>query len=393
MPDYKYLIIGGGMTADAAARGIRELDSSGTIGIIGAEEDPPYARPPLSKALWKGDSIDTIWKHTDDAGVTLHLGRQAKRLDLQRKSAADDRGTEYHFEKLLLATGGTPRRLPFGGDDVIYYRTANHFRRLRDMAAEGKTFAIIGGGFIGSEVAAALAMSDCKVTMFFPEAGICSRLFPADLAEHLVGYYREKGVDVRPGESVSGISRSGPHLEIATKGGAHVTVDAVVAGIGITPNVDLGISAGLKADDGILVDERLATGHPDVFAAGDVARFHNPALNMHMRVEHEDNALTMGKAAGRSMAGDEAPYTHLPFFYSDLFDLGYEAVGEMDPRVDVVADWKEKFRTGVIYYVKDARVRGVLLWNVWGQVDAARRLIAETEPVEVSELAGRIPIG
>ena len=393
MPDYKYLIVGGGMTADAAARGIRELDSSGTIGIIGAEEDPPYARPPLSKALWKGDSIDTIWKNTADAGVTLHLGRQAKRLDVQRRSAADDRGTEYHFEKLLLATGGTPRRLPFGGDDVIYYRTVSHFRRLHDLAAEGKSFVVIGGGFIGSEIAAALAMKECKVTMFFPEDGISARLFPADLAEHLVGYYREKGVDVRPGESVAGITKSGSHLEITTKGGGHVTADAVVAGIGITPNVDLGISAGLKADDGILVDDRLATGHPDVFAAGDVARFHNPALNTLMRVEHEDNALTMGKAAGRSMAGDETPYTHLPFFYSDLFELGYEAVGEMDPRVEVVADWKEKFRTGVIYYVRDERVRGVLLWNVWGQVDAARQLIAETEPVRASDLVGRISTG
>ena len=393
MPDYRYLIIGGGMTADAAARGIRELDSSGSIGIISAEEDPPYARPPLSKALWKGDAIDSIWKHTDDAGVTLHLGRQAKRLDLQRKSAADDRGTEYHFEKLLLATGGTPRRLPFGGDDVIYYRTLNHFRRLRAMAAEGKTFAVIGGGFIGSEIAAALAMTDCKVTMLFPETGISARLFPADLSEHLVDYYREKGVDVRPGESVAGISKSGSHLEITTKGGGQATVDAVIAGIGITPNVDLGIAAGLKADDGILVDERLATGHPDVFAAGDVARFHNPALNTLMRVEHEDNSLTMGKAAGRSMAGDETPYTHLPFFYSDLFEFGYEAVGEMDPSVEIVADWKEKFRTGVVYYVKDERVRGVLLWNVWGQVDAARQLIGETEPLRAADLAGRIPTG
>jgi len=235
-------------------------------------------------------------------------------------------------------------------------------------------------------------MNECKVTMFFPEPGVSARLFPADLSEHLVDYYREKGVDVRPGESVAGITKSGSHLELTTKGGGQATVDAVVAGIGITPNVDLGIAAGLKADDGILVDHRLATGHPDVFAAGDVARFHNPALSTLMRVEHEDNALTMGKAAGRSMAGDETPYTHLPFFYSDLFELGYEAVGEMDPGTEIVADWKEKFRTGVIYYVKDERVRGVLLWNVWGQVDAARQLIGETEPVRSSDLVGRIPL-
>jgi len=391
MPDYRYLIVGGGMTADAAARGIRELDSSGTIGIIGAEEDPPYARPPLSKALWKGDPLDTIWKNTADARVTLHLGRPATKLDLQRRTVKDDHGTEYTYAKLLLATGGTPRRLPFGGDDVIYYRTLPHYRRLRDLADLKKTIAVIGGGFIGSEIAAALAMNGCRVTMLFPEPGIGSRLFPADLAEFLVSYYREKGVDVRPSETVTGIIRSGSQVEIGTKDGARVTVDAGVAGIGIAPNVDLAIAAGLKADDGIPVDERLRTGHNDVFAAGDVARFHNPALNTWMRVEHEDNALTMGKAAGRSMAGDETPYTHLPFFYSDLFDLGYEAVGEMDPRSEIVADWKEKFRTGVIYYVTDGKVRGVLLWNVWGQVDAARQLIAETEPVRSADLIGRIP--
>jgi 3-phenylpropionate/trans-cinnamate dioxygenase ferredoxin reductase subunit len=393
MPDYRYLIIGGGMTADAAARGIREVDSSGSVGIIGAEENPPYARPPLSKALWKGDDLDTIWKNTAETGVTLHLGHQAKRLDLQRKTVADDRGTEYTFEKLLLATGGTPRRLPFGGDDVIYYRTLAHFRRLHDMALEKKTFGVIGGGFIGSEIAAALAMNDCKVTMFFPEQGISARLLPADLAEHLVGYYREKGVDVHPGETVTGINKSGRQTEIVTTSGSNATVDVVVAGLGITPNVDLAIAAGLKVDDGILVDGHLQTGHPDVFAAGDVARFHNPALNMPMRVEHEDNALSMGKAAGRAMAGDDAAYTHLPFFYSDLFELGYEAVGEMDPRMEIVADWKEKFRTGVVYYVREQKVRGVLLWNVWGQVDAARQLIAETEPVRPTDLVGRIPTG
>ncbi len=393
MPDYRYLIVGGGMTADAAARGIRELDSSGTIGIIGAEPDPPYARPPLSKALWKGDSVDSIWKHTADAGVTLHLGHRASSLDPDRKALKDDQGTVYRFEKALLATGGTPRRLPFGGDAIIYYRTLRDFQRLHGMALEKKSFAVIGGGFIGSEVAAALAMNGCQVTMLFPEPGIGARLFPADLSEHLVGYYREKGVEVHPGDSAVAVTRNGSRVDVAMKSGATVTVDIVVAGIGITPNIDLATGAGLKVDDGVVVDERLRATYDHVFAAGDVARFHNPALGTRMRVEHEDNALTMGKAAGRSMAGDETPYTHLPFFYSDLFDLGYEAVGEMDPRTEVVADWKEKFRTGVVYYTTAGKVRGVLLWNVWGQVDAARQLIGESEPMRAADLMGRIPTG
>jgi len=393
MQDYKYLIIGGGMTADAAAHGIREVDSSGSIGIVSAEPDHPYARPPLSKALWKGDPVDSIRKKTEETGATLHLGSHIASLDAEKKVATDDKGTSYHFGTVLLATGGTPRRLPFGGDSIIYYRTFRDFQRLHELAEQKKEFAVIGGGFIGSEIAAALAMNGCKVTMVFPEDGIGARLFPADLAAFLVGYYRDKGVDVRPGESVTGVARSGGRVELTMRGGDPITVDSVIAGIGITPNVALATQAGLQLDDGIPVDEHLRATYDHVFAAGDVARFYNPALGTRMRVEHEDNALTMGKAAGRSMAGDETPYTHLPFFYSDLFDLGYEAVGEMDPRREIVADWKEKFRTGVVYYVTDRRVRGVLLWNVWGQVDAARQLIGESEPVRAPDLMGRIPTG
>jgi 3-phenylpropionate/trans-cinnamate dioxygenase ferredoxin reductase component len=393
MPDYRYLIVGGGLTADAAVRGLRELDSSGSIGVIGAEQDPPYARPPLSKALWKGDPVDTIWKHTEETSAELHLGRTVTRLDAERRTAKDDKGTSYGFERVLLATGGSPRRLPFGGDNIIYYRTFRDYNRLREIAAQQKSVAVIGGGFIGSEIAAALAMNGCKVTMLFPEKGIGWRVFPADLSEFLVEYYREKGVEVRPEDSAIDVTRRGMTLDIQTRGGSPLTVDAVVAGIGIAPNVDLATGAGLRLDDGILVDDRLRATYDHVFAAGDVARFYNPALGTRMRVEHEDNAVTMGHAAGRSMAGDETPYTHLPFFYSDLFDLGYEAVGEMDPRTEIVADWKEQFRTGVIYYVADGKVRGVLLWNVWGQVDAARQLIGESEPVRAPDLIGRIPTG
>ncbi len=390
MPHYPYLIIGGGMTADAAVRGIRELDANGAIGLIGAEPDPPYARPPLSKALWKGEPLDKVWRNTSEVGVDLHLGRRATTLDAQRKSVIDDVGASYTFDKLLLATGGTPRRLPFGGDQVIYYRTLNDYRRLHALAESKKSFAVVGGGFIGSEIAAALAMNGCKVTMLFPEEGIGGRLFPGDLAKFLVGYYREKGVDVRPGESVTGLTPSGSGTVIDTKSGARITVDAVVAGIGIAPNTDLASAAGVQVDNGVIVDNHLQSSQRDVFAAGDVANFRVPALGKRTRVEHEDNAVTMGHAAGRSMAGDASPYTHLPFFYSDLFELGYEAVGEMDPHGVLVADWKDPFREGVVYYLSDGRVRGVLLWNTWGQVDAARNLIAQPGPFREADLKGRL---
>jgi NADPH-dependent 2,4-dienoyl-CoA reductase/sulfur reductase-like enzyme len=180
-------------------------------------------------------------------------------------------------------------------------------------------------------------------------------------------------------------------LVLQTDGDGEIAVDAAVAGIGIVPNVELAQSAGIEVDDGIVVDRYLRTNKPDVYAAGDVAAFPDPLLRERRRVEHVDNALTMGTAAGRSMAGDIDPYKHSPFFYSDLFDLGYEAVGELNAKLDTVTDWQEEFRKGVVYYLRDDHLRGVQLWNVWGQVDAARELIAEGGPFESKDLKGRLP--
>jgi NADPH-dependent 2,4-dienoyl-CoA reductase/sulfur reductase-like enzyme len=170
-----------------------------------------------------------------------------------------------------------------------------------------------------------------------------------------------------------------------------IVVDGVVAGVGIEPNVELAQSVGLELEDGITVDEFLRTSHPDIYAAGDVAAFYNPALGKRIRVEHEDNANSMGYLAGRNMAGISEPYRHLPFFYSDMFDLGYEAVGEVDSRLETFADWKRPNEEGVIYYLQNGHVRGVLLWNVWEQVEAARQLIAEPGPFTLRDLKGRLP--
>jgi NADPH-dependent 2,4-dienoyl-CoA reductase/sulfur reductase-like enzyme len=381
MPQYKYLLVGGGMAASAAARGIRKLDKDGTIGLIGSESDRPYKRPSLSKGLWKDQTIDDIWSGTEKLGVTFHLGRNAERLDPGRKVVVDDQGTPFGFDKLLLATGASPRRLPFGGDDIIYFRSLADYRRLRALSERGNRFAVIGGGFIGWEIAAALAMNGKEVTMLFPEPYIGHRVYPADLGEFLNRFYREKGVEVLAGRKLLGLDRQGEWLALKTRDGdgqeETVEVDAAVAGIGVTPNTELAQAAGLEVADGVIVDEFLRTSHPDVYAAGDVASFYNPALERRLRVEHEDNANTMGRYAGRVMAGAHERYRHLPFFYSDLFDLGYEAVGELDPRLEVVAEWAEPFREGVVAYVSNGRIRGLLLWNVWEQVKAARQIVVE----------------
>ncbi|MCU0918524.1 MAG: NAD(P)/FAD-dependent oxidoreductase [Planctomycetes bacterium] len=387
MAHYQYLIIGGGMAADAAAQGIRERDARGTIGLISAEHDPPYNRPPLTKGLWKDKPLAAIWRHTPERHVDLHLGHRVETVDVPHKQVTDDHGQSYTYDKLLLATGGQPRRLPFGGDLIIYYRTLEDFRRLYATAEQRRKFAVIGGGFIGSEIAAALAMNEKEVTMFFPDSAICERMFPRDLAGFLNDFYRQKGVELRAGESVTGLEQRGEQLALFTSGKHVVTVDCVVAGIGIEPAVELAKQARLDVENGILVNEFCGTRQPDIYAAGDVAIFFNPALGKYTRVEHEDNALTMGRVAGRNMAGDAQPYHHLPYFYSDLFELGYE----LDARLQMVVDWQEPYQKGVIYYLKQNRVRGVLLWNVWNQVEAARVLIAARQEFQPRDLMGRLP--
>ncbi|HZR96709.1 MAG TPA: FAD/NAD(P)-binding oxidoreductase [Gaiellaceae bacterium] len=370
-----YLIVGGGLTAVAAVDGIREHDAAGSIAVVSAEPYKPYRRPWLSKKLWSGGDEEKLWVETGEA--ELVLGRRMVSLSPDSSRAVDDAGDEYEYDKLLIATGGTPRRL--GGDDgdVVYFRTFDDYRRLRERAPEGSKAIMIGGGFIGSEIAAALTMNGVEVTMVFPEPAINFRLLPRDLADFVTAYYRDKGVEVLAEETVSEVTGT----SVTLGSGRVLEGDAVVAGLGIVPDTTL--ADGLTLDNGIVVDEYgRVEGSERIYAAGDVANFPSPVLGRRFRVEHEDHAKSHGRVVGANMAGANERYDHLPFFYSDLFELGYEAVGEVDSRLETVAEWQEPFRKGIVTYVDEQRrPRGFLLWDVWGKVDEARERIRAGDPV------------
>jgi NADPH-dependent 2,4-dienoyl-CoA reductase/sulfur reductase-like enzyme len=412
---FRYLIVGGGMTADAAAKAIRASDATGTIGLVSAEADAPYKRPPLSKGLWSGSTVERTDLGTHKTGAVMLLGRTVTALDVDARVARLDDGSSVSFEYLLLATGASARTLPSlpVGGPIVAYRTLADFRAAHQRAVPGARVLVVGGGFIGSELAAGLSRTGAEVHMVFPEPAMGASRFPARLAASITADYRAHGVLVYPDNGVRSAVVADDAVSVVLNDGTELSVDMVAVGVGTAPNVDLAAAAGLVTGNGVVVDSRLRTQRvaPDgenrpvehVFAAGDVASFPWASPLQPGRIEHEDNAMMMGAHAGRQLAaahraategssGSAAgtPYLHLPFFYSDLFDNGYEAVGVLDSRLVMVEDWHDGLKAGIIYYLDDHKVVGVLLWNTWGLVDAAREVVAADARVEPELLRGRL---
>jgi len=400
MPEqsYTYIIVGAGLAGGSAAEGIRELDTKGSILLIGSEKHLPYDRPDLSKKLWFGKKkLEQIFLHDqkfyDENCIQVRLGSRIKELNAGEKTVKDENGNRYQYQKLLLATGGIPRTLPIPGGNVeglCYYRYLDDYLRIRKEAKEGKSAVVIGGGFIGSEIAAALNINQVKVTIVFPEPYLVQRVFPDYLGKAIQQHYVERGITVLSEDKPSSFIKCGGKFTTRTSNGKQVESDLLIVGIGIMPVIDLAQQAGLKIGNGIVVNEYLQTSDPKIYAAGDNAFFPYQALGQNMRIEHWDNAVNQGKWAGRNMAGANWPFTYLPYFYSDLFEFGYEAVGEVDSRLETFADWQKENDTGVIYYLKQGKVRGVMLCNLWGKLEAARELIKKGERVKQENLAGLI---
>ena len=393
---YKYIIVGGGVAGGWAVTGIREHDKDSPILLLAGERFLPYDRPDMTKKLWQGKKTVTDIIPFDSAfyaqnGVDIALGVRAVKLDPSNKTITDGQGNDWQYEKLLLATGGIPRTLDIPGGDlwgVCYYRYLDDYIRCRRDAGEERSALIIGGGFIGSELASSLSQNKVNVTMVYPEPYLVSRVFPEYLGKALQSLYQERGVRILSGDVPASIELSGGKWLTQTKNGERIESDMVIAGLGILPAVELAQQAGLKMGNGIYVDELCQTSNPDIFAAGDNADFLYLALEQRMRVEHWDNGVTQGTYAGRNMAGANQPYDYMPYFWSDLFEFGYEAVGDLSSKLETFADWEKENETGVIYYLKDGTVRGVMTCNIYGRQGDARELIGKQ--VSAEDLRGAI---
>jgi NADPH-dependent 2,4-dienoyl-CoA reductase/sulfur reductase-like enzyme len=397
MPEYTYLIVGGGMAAHATVDGIRKEDKDGSIGIVTAEEMIPYDRPPLSKDLWTSDEMEgrdvlsDVLKRDD---VRVHVDTRITTLDPEAKRLTDEDGVTYDYDKLLLATGSRPRRLPFddGSYDIIYFRTLRDYYALRHQAEENRRIGVIGGGFIGSELAYALTEEGNQVAMFFPQAGVAAEVLPEAISQKVTDIYRAKGVQVLEERLVTTVEYDNDDYIIVTDKADRVEAEVVVAGVGVIPNTALAEGAGLAVDDGIRVNEHLQTTNPDIYSAGDVTRFYSPTLDEWIRVEHEDNATTQGEMAGRNMAGASEEYDYMPFFYSDMFDMGYEAVGKLDSDLNTTINWRDDEQTQAVVVYRDNEdvVRGVLMWNVFGELDSARDLLGK--PISEADIKQGEPL-
>ncbi len=374
---YHYLIIGGGMTAAGAIEGISSLDHTNKIGLITEERYPPYDRPPLTKGLWTGTPVESIWRKTGMENVILHLETTVSHVDVAKKVVHTTSGGTFSYNKLLLATGGRPRKLSCPNEGVIYFRTLDDYAHLRALFEKKEEFVVIGDGFIGTELAASLAMNGKKVSLIFRHPTIGSQRYPKSFSQFLSDYFQESGVKLYPQEEITSVSKNGERYRVTMKSGKVIESDGVVAGLGIEPNLELARNMGLKVEDGIVVDGTLQTSCEGIYAAGDVANFYSPTLGKRVRIEHENAANTMGKHAGINMTGKNEQYSYLPYFYSDLFDIGFEAIGELDSKLEMSEKWDELGRHGVVTYQKEGRVRGALLVGVWDQIDRMREIIAK----------------
>lgn len=397
----RYVIVGGGLTAAKAVEGIRERDPYGLVTVVAEESHLPYERPPLSKAVLLGkDEPDVAFPHPrawyDQEVVELRLGDPAVAIDATQRQVELRSGETLGYDRLLLATGSTVRRLEVPGGDltgVCYLRTLDDSLALLERLKAGGDVVIVGAGWIGLEVAAAAREYGCRVTIIEPQAAPLLGVMGERIGGWFADLHSEHGVDVRPGTGVARFAGQDAVIGVVTDGDVTIPADTVVVGIGILPNTELAEAAGLAIDNGVVTDPLLRTSAEGIWAAGDVASWESTLLGRHLRVEHWANAHDSGLAAGKSMAGSDEAYDPVPFFFSDQYDAGLEYAGHVTPddgaevilRGDpgtgaFMAFWVVEEGTGV-------RVLAGMHVNTWDTMDTVQALIRKRTVVSPGRLA------
>jgi NADPH-dependent 2,4-dienoyl-CoA reductase/sulfur reductase-like enzyme len=392
-----YVIVGASLAGAKAAETLREEGFDGTVVLIGAEEEYPYERPPLSKGYLLGkDARESIFPLADgwyaEHGVDLRRGVTVTSIDRAAHRVSLESGEPVPYDRLLITTGASPRRLNVPGADlggVRYLRTVGDSERLAAALRGGGQVVTVGAGWIGLETAAAAREYGCEVTVVEPESGVLLRSLGPELGEVFEDLHRSHGVTFRFGESLSELTGSeGAVTGAVTSSGEELPASTVIIAVGVLPNVGLAADAGLEVDNGVVVDEALRTSDPDVFAAGDVANAFNSLLGRRIRVEHWGNALAGGPLAARSMMGRDVSYDWVPYFFSDQYDLGMETAGLPEPGTydDVVYRGDKESLEFVAFWLADRVVVAGMNVNVWDVNEDIQALIRSGTEVDVGRL-------
>jgi 3-phenylpropionate/trans-cinnamate dioxygenase ferredoxin reductase component len=382
-----HVIVGAGLAGAKAAETLREEGFEGRVVLIGAEPDRPYERPPLSKDYLRGEAErEAAYVHPasfyGERDVELRTETVVDAIDLGARELALAGGERLGFDGLLLATGAEPRRLP-GAEGVHYLRDFRDSDALRGLLDQGGRMAVIGGGWIGSEVAASARQKGLEVTLIEQASVPLEPVLGRELGEIYAAIHRDQGVEVLTGTRVESVEAGRVTLPDRT-----LECDHVVIGIGVIPRTQLAEAAGLDVDNGILVDERLRASADGVFAAGDVANHAHPFFGTRLRVEHWHNALEQGPAAARSMLGAGEAYDRIPYFFSDQYDVGMEYAGHATEWDEVVFRGDVDAREFVAFWVKDGRVLAGMNVNVWDVTDDIQALIrsgAQADPARLRD--------
>lgn len=392
-----FVIAGASLAGAKAAEALRGHGFDGQLLLIGDEPDPPYERPPLSKGYLRGkQDRETIFVHPPrwytDQDIDLRLDTTVTAIYRDRRAVTVSGGERFAYDKLLLATGASPRRLPVPGadlDGVLYLRRVGDCERIKDTFRTASRVVFIGGGWIGLEVAAAAREAGVEVTVLEADELPLLRVLGPRIAPVFAELHRENGVNLRLRARLTEIVGAGGRVAgVRLSDGTRIDADAVVVGIGAVPHTRLAAEAGLRIDNGVVADASLRTSDPDIYAAGDVANALHPMLGKHIRVEHWANALHQPGTAARSMLGEPASYDRVPYFFTDQYDLGMEYAGYTEPGHydDVAVRGDLTGREFIAFWLSDGRVLAGMNVNIWDVNDAIQRLVRSGDRIDRDRL-------